>query len=317
MTAVDISKINQKVVPKNIETPCSDRLLYKTTSKLYCHPDDIAYALCKPRHREQWDMNLLEIGDAKIDPKMAQSLEILYQSYTGREMTQAVDYTFYKEDNGVYYILEVTLLDLFKNEHNYRLFELRTCLDQHCEEYLALTVYTDTTINMMHHRGEHIVKTDYLKGLLAYINLADDLPSSRKDLLLRKTSSMNSDGENKNRLSGRLRFSFKNGNNSLEQINESAEDHYSEDEYEEFKMDQLNMKDTLLTIDKSDLADSDLADSELLGEGESDYEISMKDKLYDEVDDILCSELQIDVDIQRMDSDDLTQIKDEAREFDS
>lgn len=115
-----------------------------------------------------------------------------------------------------------------------------------------MTVYSEVTKNMIAHRGEPIVKCDYLKGLLAYISLSEDLPSYNSELLSRKISSISSESDNKNRLSGKIKITQKQ-NQSLEQITEEHEDNYmDDDDVEEYRIDQINMKDTLLTIDKSD-----------------------------------------------------------------
>lgn len=131
LTAIDISKINPPVRQEEVsEESSSDTVIYKSVSKLYCQPDDIAYALCKDKHRLKWDMNLLSLSESQLGPKLDQSIDARYQSYTNREMNQAIEYTFYKEDNGLFYILEASVIDLFENECNYRLFEIKSSIDK-------------------------------------------------------------------------------------------------------------------------------------------------------------------------------------------
>ena len=328
LTAIDISRTNTKykVHEPNIR---DERILVKSCSKLYCQPDDLAYALCKETHRKKWDLNLLsfEEGESKMSGKLDHSLQLTYQSQKQCEIIKAVDYTFYKEEQGLYYILEASLIDVFENEHNYRLFELSSSIDKDNKECFIMTVYSDITRNMAKYQGYNIIRSDYVKGLLMYIDMADDLPSYNSNLITTNISSVSSESENigGKKMAGKFRSGLLNSGKSLEQINESAEDNYTEDDIEEYKIEQFNMKDTLLTIDKSDLAESsNINVSVLYKSGEinadsvqsDDYEIDMQDKLYDEVDMLLESGAAMG-EMKKTDSIDLSMIKNEAREYDS
>lgn len=293
VTAVAISENKNLRTPIKVEHTEKKHSIYKVKSKMHCHPDDLAFALCKPHHRKQWDMNILSfMNDDQSSPVFKRDLKIQYQSFLGGSFIENVSYSFYREEEGLYYILEESEFDRFNNERTHRLIELRSQMDKHQTEYYWVTVFGEVNPIIAAHKNEETFKLDYVRGCLTYIANSTDLPSSQLTLSLRKSSSIPSEGDRfKNE--GKLRFSFKKLGESLEQINESAE--LVSDDVEEYKMSMINLKDTLLTVDEF-----------ICGEGESeDYEIDIHDKIYDEVDDIL-----------RTESDDLSLIKNEAANFD-
>ena len=293
ITSVFNSQISEEKTERATETVNSENSLYKVKTKFNGQPDDIAFALWKPNHRKEWDLNIVSFLQEELSPVFNKNLNIQYQSYEEGTFTEHVSYNFYKEEDGVFYILEETNIDRFTGEKNHRLFEIKHQVDSQDQSYYSLWVYGQLTDNLVNHKTERGCKLDYVKGLVVYVENATDLPSSQIILQLSKTPSLKIEGE-RLKVEGRNRFSFKKTNESLEQINESAE-LGEEDEIEEYKMSQIGMKDTLLTVDEFNSIDC-----------ESDgYDIDLQDKLYEEVDDIL-----------RTESDDLSQIKNEALSFD-
>ena len=180
-------------------------------------------------------------------------MTIKYQSHQGISISENISYTFYKEEDGLLYILEETSYDFKENDKAYRLFELKHQLDKNGKEYYELTVYGEILPHIILHKTEDIYKLDYINGILAYIETSTDLPSTHVPFHLRKTSREANEGNG--------RFSFKRGSDSLDQINESAE-FGDNDELEEFKFSQINFKDTLLTVDKFQEGESQNYDSE-------------------------------------------------------
>lgn len=290
MTAVDISQ-ETNGSSERPQQSTERTSWYKVKTKCYAMPDDIAFALCKPNHRKHWDMGLvsfLKNGDSSIFNK---DMSIQYQSQLGGTFSEDISYNFYLEDEGIYYILEETTYDRFKNEKTQRLIELKAQTDRFQRDYYTLTIYGESRPHIMSHKGEEVCKLDFIKGLVTYVENSEDLPSSQVPLHLRKSSSFMSDSE-RPKYDGKIRFSFKKRGESLDPINESAE--LVDDSIEEYKVSMINVKDTLLTVDE-------------FCEGESeDYGLDLEGKIYDEVDEIM-----------RKESDDIMQIKKEAVIYDS
>ena len=197
---------------------------------------------------------------------------------------------YYDQDGqDVYYILEESVINLHPNETNRRLFVIEKMSESLSSDAYSLTVYGSVTHLLHKYKGASNWKLNYVKGIVAYLDLAVDLPSKVNPSYTLLCKSKTKQEEKDNKIDGTVKFAFKKHSSLLEQINESAE--LSNSEIESYRIDQLNIKDTLLTLDNNDV--------------EHDFEIE-NDQLYDEVDEILKTE-----------SDELSQIKNEAIMYDN
>lgn len=264
---------------KSIENKSS---FFKVNAKIFCHPDDIAFALCKPSHRLNWDMNLVKIDNE--DDNLSKLMKIQYESYQGGKFTETHKYSFYKEDDDLMYIIEQNQMDLFSQAPFSRLFEFKHQVDKNENVYYSLTVFGESLPFILNHKAPTFV-LDSIKSLTVYTSICPSLPSTEVPLHERKTSLPERDGKIW------IKYRKRTGED-LEQISESAE---FDDGVEEYKISEYNMKDTLLTVDAFDEGESNDC-------GEDMHE----DELYSEVDRLL-----------RTESDDLTNIKMEALAFDN
>lgn len=74
----------------------------------------------------------------ELSPVFNKNLNIQYQSYEEGTFTEHVSYNFYKEEDGVFYILEETNIDRFAGEKNHRLFEIKHQVDSQDQSYYSL-----------------------------------------------------------------------------------------------------------------------------------------------------------------------------------
>lgn len=174
-----ISPQTQEDKSKNL----NQKSLFKSQTKFYGQPDDLVFALCKPQHRSNWDMNIMEIEETQELNIFKKNLTIKYQSYQGICISEKISYTFYKEERFLY-ILEETEYDIYGNEKVNRLFELKNQLDQEGKEYYDLTVYGEIIPKIVLHKNEDVYKLDFVKGIIIYMEISSELPSTQMPLNL-------------------------------------------------------------------------------------------------------------------------------------
>jgi hypothetical protein len=264
--------------------------MFKINTKFIGHPDDLAVALSKSNHRYHWDLNIIGIDQTKGSDFYSNEMQIQYASVYEGMIFEKVVYEFYQESDDHFYILEKSSIDRFPNTHQYRLFYLKQ-FDPSKQDCYSLTVYGELNVSILKHKSENEYKLSYIKGLITYVEISDDLPSIKYRMNLTRETSFSQEDQTK--LDGRIKFSFKKMAESLEQIDESAELR-DEDDIEEYKMSQLNIKDTLLTVDEFNSI-----------EGESQ---ECNSNVIDDASDNFT--------YQRTESDDLSLIKHEALAYD-
>lgn len=271
---------------KSSKTSNTSSALFKVQTKFHGQPDDLACVLTRSGHRKQWDMNMVQQLEEFSNLGCKTPLRVQYESYAGSKITESIMYDFLNDDE-TFYIVEDSVIDLLPEIHSYRLFVLQRLTEGHEKDCYSVTVFGELRHEVRDYKGEKPYVLDYVKGLVVYMDHAQDLPSSHE--LKCKDSFGNAKDEERMKLEGAIKITKRKINSELEQINESEE--LTEGEVEGFKFDHINMKDTLLTVDHE-------YDSE-------EYNSELQDNLYEEVDEILKTE-----------SDDLSLIKTEAINFD-
>ena len=295
ITSISIAQMSSKNEIENKQTKIKDcTSMFKITSKFWGAPDDLAIALSRRDHRKKWDMDIIDIFQSESPMTPIHEINIQYASHLEGSISEAIFYDYYQESEDMYYILEDSVIDRFSGEHSNRLFWLERCFDASDNVYYSLSVYGELKPHVLNHKSEQGYKVDYIKALLVYTQSSWSMPSAQKPKLMQPDSPQWIDSDT-DKNEGRIRFSFKKVNQSLEQINESAEFKTDEDDIEEFKMSQLYMKDTLLTIDEFNSMDGD----------SHELDSNLVDETSEEASHLL-----------RTESDDLSQIMFEAIAYD-
>ena len=246
----------------------------------------VAHILTNEKHRKNWDMNIITFTNESFEDS-GKSIQIQYETCVGTKINEALNYEFYQDENDVYYILESSKIDMCLNYESYRLYVIEKLTDKLHLNCYSLTIYGKQSQIMKMYKGNSDYMVNYAKGMVTYIELAGDLPSMRQERC-KSFGRSKTKQEEKLKTEGNIKISYGKHSSLLDQINESAE--LNSSEIESYKMDQFDIKDTLLTIDNND----------------EEQEFEDNDQLYDEVDEILKTE-----------SDDLSQIKNEAIMYDN